>query len=69
MTLPALVAAAAGVIATALGIWLFGRLGPAIRVSGSPYNWPRPLQILTLTSAALVIGGTITLGVIFPAIG
>jgi|TARA_R100000935_G_scaffold3120_1_gene8226 hypothetical protein len=57
---------ALGIIA--LGIWLFDALCPAIRVSGSPYNWPKPLQILTMTSAALVIGGTITVGV-FPTIG
>jgi hypothetical protein len=61
MTLVAL-----GIIA--LGIWLFDALCPAIQVSGSPYNWPRRLQILTLTSAALVIGGTITVGA-FPVIG
>ena len=61
MTLLALAAIAAGLI-------LFDRLCPAIQVSGSPYNWPRPLQILTVISAALVIGGTITVGV-FPVIG
>lgn len=68
-TLLALAVAAAGIAAIAVGIWLFGRLVPAIRVSGSPDNWPLPLQILTVTSAALTIGGTITLGGIFPAIG
>ncbi|MFJ6028758.1 hypothetical protein ACIQCN_14955 [Pseudarthrobacter sp. NPDC092424] len=52
----------------ALGIWLFDALCPKIQVSGSPYNWPRPLQILTVISAALVIGGMITVGV-FPVIG
>ena len=50
------------------GLVLFDRLCPKIQVSGSPYNWPRPLQILTMTSAALIIGGTITVG-LFPVIG
>ncbi|MFC4398263.1 hypothetical protein [Arthrobacter sedimenti] len=68
-TLLALAVAAAGIAAIAVGIWLFGRLVPAIRVSGSPYNWPLPLQILMVTSVALTIGGAIILGGVFPAIG
>lgn len=54
--------------AIATGLVLFDRLCPKIQLSGSPYTWPTPLRVLTYTSVALMIGGTITVGA-FPAIG
>ena len=54
--------------AIAAGLVLFDRLCPKIQLSGSPDNWPTPLRVLTFTSFALMIGGTITVGIV-PAIG
>jgi hypothetical protein len=54
--------------AIAAGLVLFDRLCPALQRSGSPYNWPTPLRVLTFTSVALIIWGTITVS-IFPALG
>jgi hypothetical protein len=54
--------------AIAAGLVLFDRLCPKIQVSGSPYNWPTPLRVLTFTSVALIIWGTVTVSIV-PALG
>lgn len=43
--------------AIAFGLFLWDGLCPKIQLSGSPYNWPTPLRVLTFTSFALGLDG------------